>query len=374
MEGRFEWIDQVPPFPVDTLYFDTFSSAHGRITTTCWIPYDDVFTSDLYRIIITQIKWIRNVVDSPSLTIKRSREGANALHISSTVLADLHAVLDIITELVNFRIRSSEFKLKRTPKTNFVDVFTINKYNGKNIVGEKNDDGKNFVVSLSDVFGVKTVVTFLNAESVRVAILGKHENIKKARAFFEKFVENVGKHDSLTLESEKEEQQRILTEARESVASAPVAPAAVDDAQPPEDAPDKITERLPSNVVKECEIIKDEEIRDDDKETTFTTNNYSGYASRSAYPMFINNAYNSPATNLFTDPMFINTFSQIFASSFTTAFANACRQTASVINYYNVPPPAAAMRTPMPPAAPPMSNSNGEAPPAVTAAVSTEAA
>jgi hypothetical protein len=90
--------------------------------------------------------------------------------------------------------------------------------------------------------------------------------------------------------------------------------------------------------------------------------------------MFINSAYNSPATNLFTDPMFINTFSQIFASSFTTAFANACRQTASVINYYNVPPPVAAMRTPMPPA-PQMPNSNGEAPPSSSAdPVSTEAA
>lgn len=347
MEGRFEWVDSTPPFPVDTLYFDPFTSAHGRITTTCWIPYDDVFTSDLYRIIITQIKWIRNVVDSPSLTIKRSREGANALHISSTVLADLHAVLDIITELVNFRIRGSEFKLKRTPKTNFVDIFTINKYNGKNIVGEKNDDGKNFVVSLSDVFGVKTVVTFLNAESVRVAILGKHVQIQKARAFFEKFVENVGKHDKLTLDAEKEEQQKILAEAR-----AGSIVVAEETKQPSEDGvpTDKIavTERLPSNVMKECEIIKDEEIREDDKETAFA-NNYA-YASRPVYPMFMNNSYNSPAANLFTDPMFINTFSQIFASSFTTAFANACRQTASVLHYYNNPPPAA-MRTPMPPAA-----------------------
>ena len=345
MKERYEWHDDSPPFPVEVLYFEPFSSSHGRITTTCWIPHDEIYCPDVYKIIITQIKWIRTTIDSPSLTIKRSREGANALHLSSTILSDLHAALDIITELVNFRIRSAEFKLKREPKTKCVDLFTINKYTGSNIVGQKSEEGKNFVVSLSEIFKIKTVVTFLNASTTRVAMLGKPADIEKARKYFELFIANMGEHTGpVDLHVEHEEQQKTLQLALESTnapASPPAAP--VGDTTTEDDASatvSTIMQRLPINVVKECEIETKDDVNvaadESEEDDNFEKPATHATAPTHHFPLFYPPSNFGAAQNMLNDPVFLNTFSHVFANTFVSSFTAACRQSTQVMNYYNV--------------------------------------
>jgi hypothetical protein len=246
------WVDEAELFPTDVLEFEDVVSSHGRFVTTAWLPYDDFIYAELYRQIITQMQFVRSVVDSPSLNLKRSKQAANAIHISSSLQADVHASMDIITELVNFRIRSKDYKLKRKPITEFVNVFTIVNYTGRNLIGVRDDEtGKNFIVTMSDLFNVKTMISYPDQKTIRVAILGKPKNHSRARMEIEALVLAVGDG-----EEENKAQAEAIMRAKENTQIKILAKPAPESAA----GSDIHILRMPSNVLKECDINTDESV------------------------------------------------------------------------------------------------------------------
>lgn len=189
MTERFDWHDDVSCFPVETLQFETTDCGHNRTGFVAWIPWDETENPMVYRTIITQFGWIRTVIGSSGLVIKRSKEGANAVHVASSSPSDVNAVADIVTELVNFRMVDPTKRLARKPVTDHVNVFMVNDYNGDNIIGTKNAYGKNFVVPLADAFNVKLLITHGDdPSSLRVAIVGRKDDAARARDAFESFI------------------------------------------------------------------------------------------------------------------------------------------------------------------------------------------
>ena len=212
-----DWFDSVGCVEISMLHFDEINSAYGRHTVTAWLPCNAA-CPDLYRQIVTQMSFIRKTVNSVNLNIKRSTEAGNAIHISSSVKNDVTACIDLIVELVNFRVKSFEQKLKHKHTSPFVDIFTVNNYNGNNIIGERNE-GKNFIVSFSEIFGIRTLVTYINAKTIRIALLGKVDAISKARKSFEEFIADIA-----ATGDEIVSQKNCLAKAADSFETPPAAP------------------------------------------------------------------------------------------------------------------------------------------------------
>jgi hypothetical protein len=142
----------------------------------------------LYKIIITQLKFVRNAIDSTnSFSIKRSKQAANALEISSRCAEDIDGVKEVLAELVNFRIKADAYKYKHDPKSAYVQVLKT-KYDGKDFLGSQVTEGagagsKNFVVSVAAKFGVKIFVAYDSEDNkqLRISFVGKPAGILAAQ-------------------------------------------------------------------------------------------------------------------------------------------------------------------------------------------------
>jgi hypothetical protein len=67
-----EWQDPTDPLVQNTLYFEKVQQVRSKYSTVCWLPYDPDYCSELYKMVITQLKFVRAVVNSQdSFTIKR---------------------------------------------------------------------------------------------------------------------------------------------------------------------------------------------------------------------------------------------------------------------------------------------------------------
>jgi hypothetical protein len=165
---------------------------------TAWLPYDANYCSELYKIIVTQLKFVRTVIDATnSFSIKRSKQAANALDISSRCAEDIDGVKEVLAELVNFRIKADAYKYKYEPKSRYVKVIE-SKYEGKDILGSQvQEDGaagsKNFVVSVALKFGIKIFVAYDSEDpkQLRISFVGKPEGITAAVEVVEELIANV---------------------------------------------------------------------------------------------------------------------------------------------------------------------------------------
>lgn len=353
--GRhYVWVDETPPIPVDMLSFESTQSSTSRYVSTAWLPYDDEVYKELYRQIITQMKWIKGVIDSPSLVMKRSREAANALHISSGVQEDVHAAEDLVTELVNFRIRSQHNKLKRKPLTDFVNAFNVNNYNGESIVGERSEtNGKNFVVSLAELYNCKIAISYPDMQKIRVAILGKLADSTRARAQFEKFIEEMGEGAD-----EKAAQAAALVRAAEEVAAPTIKVLRRSNTE--EQQPNDLV-RLPSNVVAACEVLEDEKPTESPQNTDAAApSRFHGFspAPFNTFSQHPFGNFHQPVLNNL-DHMFIHTFTTAFTQAFAHAMQTAtvkARMTAGAHfhNGFEQPAPQPNHQAPPPPPQPPL--------------------
>ncbi len=206
---RYAWVDHSACLRVPVLTFDEITSSHGRFVTTAWIPWDSAVNADVYRIVITQLKFVKMVINNSSFTIRCSREGANAIHISSNVLLEIQAASDMMTELVNFRVRDA---VPHNPTTEYVNLLMIKSYGGSNFIGSKDAiTNKNFVVALSDCYNTKSLVSYLDADTLRVALLGRPADTALVKTAFQSLVRAVadGKQEDV-------EQSMILASALSS--------------------------------------------------------------------------------------------------------------------------------------------------------------
>jgi hypothetical protein len=189
-----DWRDPNDPMLQEVLYFEKLELVHKRYHTTAWLPYDPEYCSELYKFIITQLKFVRSVIDDQhSFGIKRSKQAANALDLSSHSTADIEGAKEVLGELANFRIKSPAYKYKGQHKSGYV-VSLVSKYAGVDILGTNQAsarDGepvagggfrKNFVVTVGNTFGIKIFVAFDadTKETVRVTFVGKPASISLA--------------------------------------------------------------------------------------------------------------------------------------------------------------------------------------------------
>lgn len=328
--GHAPWVDETEPIPNEFFYFEDLVSSHGRFVTTAWLPFDEYNYSELYKTIITQLQFIRSTIDSPSLNLKRGKQAGNSIHLSSAIQTDVLGAMDILTELVNFRIRSRDYKLKRKPATAFVDLFTIVNYNGCNIIGSQGKNGKNFIVNLSDIFGIKTMISYPDQKTIRVALLGKPDNTARARAEIELMVTEIANGID-----EEEVQARALEHAKESL-KIKILKRKVPVVEPVIESDEVPVLCIPENVMSECNITTSdlpEHIEDSSTPTKSNVKIEQAFESHLPsvppvhfYPPPPAHIIQNHQSQLFTH-VFAVTFNQLFMQNFAMAFDAAYRST-----------------------------------------------
>jgi len=181
-----EWVDFVKPVECPDLTFKISQTPNKKFfEMTATIPYDaSKQDDDIYRRIITHMRWIRTVFDNPNcdetgFIIKRSRESANSLEATSQKKTDLEGAVDIIRQIVNFRL-FKPFSVSNV-STPFV-AYKCCKYNGEtNFVGK--DVENSFVFQLNSALDVKVMVyPDRNSKDIVFVACGKPDAAAKAVA------------------------------------------------------------------------------------------------------------------------------------------------------------------------------------------------
>jgi len=250
---RWSWVDTMACCPVQRMTVEEGVDHSGNRTAVVWLPFDDDLFPELYRTVITQLRWIRGVIGSDTLTLKRSRAGANALHVFSPAHADVTHVLDLITEFVNFRVKKEEYQTKRRYASPYVRAFTVRNYKGTDLLGVNNSNvsNRNFIVELSELFGVRILITAVDKSTHRVAVLGNQKNTSIVRTLFKDMVgavangasEHAEQSRALELGRKKKAQTRQTMEQPQAQSSPPAAAPA---AAPVETVSDVEDEELPA--------------------------------------------------------------------------------------------------------------------------------
>ena len=180
------------------------------------IPYSCDY-KDVYKCIVTSMRWIRSVVSFERLTLKRCPTFANAVVASSDVKRDVDAALQIIEQLVNFRVKNED----RTELQNLGDacsyVRTIavdeGRYKGQDFVGV-GVGKRNFVYSFGESLNCRVLVTKTSTETTafKIVILGAPKKIAYGAKRIEEFLSKM-EHDDA---DERQLQAEILETIHEN--------------------------------------------------------------------------------------------------------------------------------------------------------------
>lgn len=345
-----EWVDAVEPISQDRLYFEKMEVNQNRYNVTAWIPYNS-YNPELYKIIVTQLKSVRNWIDSyNSFAIKRSKQAANAISISSFIKSEVEAAMNILTELTNFRIKSKHFKTQFKPITKYVQHVSYD-YKGSDILGAthttatepcETDSGvvdggevRPFLVTIANFYNVKIFVHYDTSSDdeiyykIKAAFVGKPDGIDKAKDIVEELVASVNNGAD-----ECECQQALIKKMSPGVAQCPIVEGLCrtdSDVMPTPSF--KILQRLPSNVIKECSVNDSESVAVENKSPALLPPTGEADTVQKPVPapdgmMHQRHAWvGAPSTSAFYAPspteVFNSTFAKVFSDSFIHAFLTA---------------------------------------------------